>query len=142
MKPFKRPRHADKPAPQSPDRLTGLTSETDAGKPMCWHFNMSGVAMTRSKAAGVGLACMSVRSAGKLGMEQRNAEPLSSKGVPVRSAAITKLFRAPVTSHLEPLKVHVNRFAKNQLSVHVVLLQFNSFRSESFSRISGYRRRA
>ena len=40
-KPFKRPRPADKPAPQLPDELTGLARKTEAGKPMCWHFNMS-----------------------------------------------------------------------------------------------------
>ena len=40
-KPFKRPRPADKPAPQLPDDLTGLARKTEAGKPMCWHFNMS-----------------------------------------------------------------------------------------------------
>ena len=40
-KPFKRPRPTDKPAPQLPDELTGLARKTEAGKPMCWHFNMS-----------------------------------------------------------------------------------------------------
>ena len=36
-------------------------------------------------------------------MEQRNAEPVDRKRFQVRSAAITKLFQALVTSHLEPL---------------------------------------
>ena len=40
-KPFKRPRPADKPVPQLQDELTGLARKTEAGKPMCWHFNMS-----------------------------------------------------------------------------------------------------
>ena len=40
-KPFKRPRPADKPVPQLPEELAGLARKTEAGKPMCWHFNMS-----------------------------------------------------------------------------------------------------
>ena len=60
-------------------------------------------------------------------MEQRNAEPVDRKRFQVRSAAITKLFQALVTSHLEPLQVHVNLFAKNQLSVHVIRFAIQQF---------------
>ena len=40
-RPPKRTKPADKPAPQLPEELAGLTRKTEAGKPMCWHFNMA-----------------------------------------------------------------------------------------------------
>ena len=40
-RPFKRLRPTDKPASQLPEELAGLTRRTEAGKPMCWHFNMA-----------------------------------------------------------------------------------------------------
>lgn len=40
-KPAKRIRPGEKPVPQLPDELSGLNRKTEAGKPLCWHFNMS-----------------------------------------------------------------------------------------------------
>ena len=40
-KPAKQQKTSEKPIPKLPDELTGLTRKTAAGKPMCWHFNLS-----------------------------------------------------------------------------------------------------
>ena len=40
-KPFKRNKPGEKPVPQMPEELAGLNKRTEAGKPMCWHFNMA-----------------------------------------------------------------------------------------------------
>ena len=39
-KPSKRIKPGEKPAPQMPEELAGLHKRTEAGKPLCWHFNM------------------------------------------------------------------------------------------------------
>ena len=39
-KPSKRIKPGEKPAPQMPEELAGLNKRTEAGKPLCWHFNM------------------------------------------------------------------------------------------------------
>ena len=41
QKPYKRIKPGEKPVPQMPEELAGLNKRTEAGKPMCWHFNMS-----------------------------------------------------------------------------------------------------
>ena len=40
-KPFKRIKPGEKPVPQMPEELAGLNKRTEAGKPLCWHFNMA-----------------------------------------------------------------------------------------------------
>ena len=40
-KPFKRIKPGEKPVPQMPEELAGLNKRTEAGKPLCWHFDMA-----------------------------------------------------------------------------------------------------
>ena len=111
-KPFKRPRPADKPAPQLPDELTGLARKTDCMK------------------------CL------KPGMEQRNAEPVDRKGFKWGVQPSRSCSRPRSLLTWDRGKCMYIFLQWTECQCMWFLLQFNSFRSRSFSRILWYRRRA
>ena len=120
QKPYKRIKPGEKPVPQMPEELAGLNKRTEAGKPMCWHFNMSEGCNNPVKAGRCGSECMIACNVGRHGMVQPDAKQVDRGTLQVMSLPIMKLLQASNTSSLESAKLHVN----SSIHLQLIIVEF------------------